>query len=149
MKILIGIDDSACSEAALQFARMTPWPAGTQFIVASSVAPPVLMFADIYVPSGDALVELMSEQRAARKTLVSDAAETLADAGLPASSAVLDGDPRVTLLDLARQERVDLIVLGSHGRTGIPKLLLGSVASHIVSHAPCNVLVVRRPGAPS
>jgi nucleotide-binding universal stress UspA family protein len=40
----------------------------------------------------------------------------------------------------------DLVVLGSHGRTGIPKLVLGSVASHVVSHAPCDVLVIKRVG---
>jgi universal stress protein A len=57
----------------------------------------------------------------------------------------LAGDPRHALVQEARQERVDLIIVGSHGRSGMAKLLLGSVASYVVSHAPCNVLVVRRP----
>jgi nucleotide-binding universal stress UspA family protein len=42
-------------------------------------------------------------------------------------------------------EHADLLVVGSHGRTGIKKLLLGSVASHVVAHAPCPVLVVKMP----
>ena len=45
--------------------------------------------------------------------------------------------------DVARSEHADLVVVGSHGHTGIAKVLLGSVASHIVSHAPCSVLVVK------
>jgi universal stress protein A len=48
-------------------------------------------------------------------------------------------------VDEARREKADLIVVGSHGRSGMAKLLLGSVAAHVVSHAPCSVLVVRPP----
>jgi universal stress protein A len=60
---------------------------------------------------------------------------------------MVQGDPRDALVETARQDRVDLIIVGSHGRTGLSKLLLGSVASHVVSHAPCNVLVVKLPAA--
>ncbi len=49
----------------------------------------------------------------------------------------------MALLDEAARRRVDLIVVGSHGRTGLTKLMMGSVASHIVTHAPCSVLVVK------
>jgi len=47
------------------------------------------------------------------------------------------------LVDVARREGIDLLVVGSHGRTGLGKLLMGSVAAHVVGHAGCNVLVVR------
>ena len=57
---------------------------------------------------------------------------------------VLPGDPREALVDTVRAENADLLVVGSHGRTGISKLMLGSVASHVVAHAPCDVLVVKR-----
>jgi nucleotide-binding universal stress UspA family protein len=55
------------------------------------------------------------------------------------------GDPRSVLIEAARREKSDLLVIGSHGRSGMAKLLLGSVASHVVGHAPCSVLVVKRP----
>jgi len=58
---------------------------------------------------------------------------------------MVPGDPRSALVDEARQEHADLIVVGSHGRSGLSKLLLGSVASHVVAHAPCSVLVVKAP----
>jgi nucleotide-binding universal stress UspA family protein len=76
--------------------------------------------------------------------LVERSRKKLADAGLQAEGRVIEGDPRESLLELARREFVDLIVVGSHGRTGLEKLLMGSVASHIVAHASCSVLVVRR-----
>ena len=56
---------------------------------------------------------------------------------------MLVGDPREALIEMARREGADLIVVGSHGRSGLTKLLMGSVASHVVTHAPCDVLVVR------
>ena len=85
----------------------------------------------------------LEELTALHKEVVARATRTLTDAGLKAEGRVLQGDPREGLLDLARQEHVDLIVVGSHGRTGLTKLLMGSVASHIVTHAPCTVTVVR------
>lgn len=48
------------------------------------------------------------------------------------------------LVELAEQHDVDQVILGSHGRSGVPRMLLGSVAEQVVRHAPCSVLVVRR-----
>jgi nucleotide-binding universal stress UspA family protein len=56
---------------------------------------------------------------------------------------VYGGDPRSVIVDEAQAWQADLIVLGSHGYTGIKKWLLGSVAQSVVSHAPCSVEVVR------
>jgi nucleotide-binding universal stress UspA family protein len=57
---------------------------------------------------------------------------------------VRHGDPRSVTIDEATEWRADLIVVGSHGYTGIKRLLLGSVAHSVVSHAPCSVEVVRQ-----
>ena len=54
-----------------------------------------------------------------------------------------DGDPRTVIVDEAKEWSADLIVMGSHGYTGLKRLLLGSVAHSVVSHAPCSVEVVR------
>jgi len=67
----------------------------------------------------------------------------LRDAGLSTESRVVKGDPRDVLVDAARSINADLLVVGSHGRTGLAKLVLGSVAAHVVTHAPCSVLVVK------
>ena len=62
------------------------------------------------------------------------------DLGYKSRAAVMAGDPREAILTTAAQENVDLIVVGSHGRSGVSKLVMGSVANHVVTHAPCNVL---------
>jgi len=54
------------------------------------------------------------------------------------------GEPFWDICRVAEEEKVDLIVMGSHGRTGLAHVLLGSVAERVVRHAPCPVLVVGR-----
>jgi nucleotide-binding universal stress UspA family protein len=58
---------------------------------------------------------------------------------------VVLGDPVWEICQAAEQEQADLIVMGSHGRTGLSHVLLGSVAERVVRHAPCPVLVARLP----
>lgn len=57
------------------------------------------------------------------------------------------GDPFAVICRVAEDEHVDLIVMGSHGRTGLSHAFLGSVAERVVRHAPCPVLVARLPQA--
>jgi nucleotide-binding universal stress UspA family protein len=66
------------------------------------------------------------------------------EVGLPADSLLIEAGPAVgTILARATELAVDLIVIGTHGRTGVSRLVLGSVAEGVVRDAPCNVLVVR------
>ena len=67
-------------------------------------------------------------------------------AGLPVCSSVLPGNPADEIIRYARDASVDLLVLATHGRTGLTRLVLGSVAERIVREAPCPVLVERRTG---
>jgi len=63
---------------------------------------------------------------------------------LQAGNAVLFGKPAEAILSLARQNAIDLVVLTTKGRTGLARALVGSTAEHIMRHAPCPVLSVRR-----
>jgi universal stress protein A len=60
-------------------------------------------------------------------------------------SRVVEGDPSVAIVDLARESGADIIVIGSHGRSGLSRLLMGSVAEHVVRNASCPVLTVKMP----
>jgi len=60
---------------------------------------------------------------------------------------LLAGDPAAAIVEAADQENVDLIVLGTHGRTGLTRLLMGSVAENVVRKAKCPVLTVKHPSA--
>ena len=76
----------------------------------------------------------------ARKSL----RETLQSSGLEAAAAeVRIGDPGQAIVDIASDRSADLIVIPTHGRTGIRRFLMGSVATRVVQHAPCAVLVLR------
>ncbi len=63
--------------------------------------------------------------------------------GLPVETFVLSGHPASTIVQFARDNGIDLIVTGTLGKSGIEELLLGSVADHVIRHAPCPVLVVK------
>lgn len=69
--------------------------------------------------------------------------KTARAAGVKATSAIVDGRPPDRIVRAARARRSDLIVMGTHGRTGFSRLLLGSVAAQVISTSPCPVLTVR------
>jgi nucleotide-binding universal stress UspA family protein len=64
---------------------------------------------------------------------------------IPVEHRLVEGDPAVQINRLAAESRCDLIVLGTHGRTGLGRLLMGSVAEEVVRKAPCPVLTVKEP----
>lgn len=146
MRILLGFDDSPHALAALRWVTRQTWPAKTAVTVVSAVRTPVSAYAEVYAPAVPYPTELIEEATRHHQELCMRAEDELRRAGFPVDTKVMPGDPREVLVDLARSTNADLVVLGSHGRTGIPKLVLGSVASHVVSHAPCDVLVIKRVG---
>ena len=140
MKILLAIDGSAFSEAALQSVLAQYRPAETEVRVLSVVPIPTLsappQMAASYTPELDDEVQEAKER-------VEHAAATLRAAGMRTSCEVIKGDVRDMILEVAKLWSPDLIVLGSHGRKGLGRLLMGSVAEAVVRHAPCSVQVVR------
>jgi len=65
-------------------------------------------------------------------------------AGLQVETLFVQGTPTQMIMDTADEQGVDLIIMGTHGRTGLAHVFLGSVAEHVVRQGPCPVLVVRR-----
>jgi nucleotide-binding universal stress UspA family protein len=87
---------------------------------------------------------------AARRSLeqvATDGARRLAAAGVEADWAVLEGDPAAVIIDEAARREADLIVVGTHSRSGLTRLLLGSVARNVLLHADASVLVLHDVGA--
>ncbi len=76
---------------------------------------------------------------------LAEAAASLAADGLTVESVAKEGYPPEVIADTARELGVDLVAMGTHGRTGLRHLLLGSNAERVIEHAPCPVLTVRRP----
>lgn len=67
--------------------------------------------------------------------------------GIEAESLVCQGEPHEVILGIAHEKKADLISLGTHGRKGIKRLIMGSVTWGVIAHAPCDVLVVKQPCA--
>lgn len=105
--------------------------------LASGVAPHLRELAR------DAHVEAVELARADHERLAATRASTIGRAAGTVTHGVRVGDPAVEIIKEAAERRADLIVLGSHGRTGLGRLLLGSVARKVLVHADCSVLIVR------
>lgn len=145
MRIVLGLDDSPHARAALAWVCRAKWPEGTRVEVVSVLTPPHVMYAEGFAAPVAYPSQLVEELTRHHEELGRRAEAELKEAGLASSSKVIQGDAREVLTEVARSSSADLIVVGSHGRSGLAKLLLGSVATHVVTHAPCDVLVVKRP----
>lgn len=146
MKILVAVDDSPHSERAVRFVARMRWPAGSRVIVANVVTPQISPPGAGGESGVPLLIEVTEKQLEHACAVVANAEAKLREAGIATEERIPSGDPRDELLRLVVEERVDLLVLGSHGRTGIAKMLLGSVSSHAVTHSRCSVLVVKEEG---
>jgi nucleotide-binding universal stress UspA family protein len=113
--------------------------------VISAVQPVAAVYASVEVPASLAFEQVSDELYRSRRDFAARHERSLRERGLVADALVVAGDPRTEIVDAARREHADLVVVGSHGRTGLDRLVLGSVASFVVSHAPCSVLVVKPP----
>jgi nucleotide-binding universal stress UspA family protein len=145
MKILIAIDGSDFSQAALQSVIARPWPPGTDVKVLHVVEPPSLLMGREmrgFDPEFEAVWKALREQA---KHLVAKAAEKLRDAKFKVSTELVEGNPKSQIIDIANEWHADMIVLGSHGRTGLDRFLMGSVSQDVVRHAHCSVEIVRAP----
>lgn len=148
-RILLATDGSEYSEHAARSIAARPWPSGAQVRVLSIV--------EILLPAMRAMLEppflddeyLETAREAAMKRsqdAIAQAREILAPTGLDVSESVsvLVDPPRTTIPNEAAEWGADLIVLGSHGRSGVDRFLLGSVSEAVAIGAPCSVEVVRR-----
>jgi nucleotide-binding universal stress UspA family protein len=144
MKILLAVDDSKFSQAAIQSVLHTARPQETEVRVLH-VLEPIFFSPEAQTwTSFPAYTEMIEQRRQDATELVKRAAESLRAVGFKGCSyAVEDGVPKLTIADEARRWGADLIVLGSHGRTGLDRFLLGSVSESVARHAACSVEIVR------
>jgi nucleotide-binding universal stress UspA family protein len=146
MKILLAIDDSKFSKAALQSVLALAPPKGTQVRVLHVIEPPSVLVARGMGGYSANLRMVWEAQRKNGQELVERFAKELVRAGFKVTTSIIQGEPRSKVVDVAKKWHADLIVLGSHGRRGLERFLMGSVSEAVVHHAPCSVQVVR-PGS--
>jgi nucleotide-binding universal stress UspA family protein len=154
MQILLAVDGSEYSSNAVDQLSSRPWPPDakvrvmhvipTEFVAPAMFAPPPALATGPSSPLWpEALMETRKEFQDQASLLVDSVANDLASQGFQVETIVREGDARAEIIEEAKSWPADLIVIGSHGYTGLKRLLLGSVAQSVVSHAPCSVEVVR------
>jgi len=143
IRLLIGNDGSSEAEKVVDAVCSRSWPAGTEA--------EVIAVQELLVPApGDRITigpgpftQVNETQRDRLKEASDKAVDKLQRAGIIASSVIERGDPKHTLIEAARDWDANTIFVGARGLGRIDRLILGSVSSAIVAHAPCTVEVVR------
>ena len=111
-------------------------------LVIAHVLPPVLPAVDGYI-TAQMYAQMEEAGRRYGKKHLDALVARARKAGVRARGLLLDGLVHERIVRAARAQRADMIVIGTHGRTGLARFVLGSVASRVVSHATCPVLTVR------
>jgi len=149
MKLLVATDGSDSARAAVDFVAAFPFPnAGDVTIV--TVMKLVIGDRDIQGLSDEQVREfekLQRSERAEAQQLLDSEAERLRVAGLAVSTALRRGNPSEEIIRAAEEVGADLVVVGSHGQSGLKRFLLGSVSDHVMTTAQCSVLIVKDPAA--
>lgn len=137
-QVLVPLDDSPQAMAALEYA-IDEHPEAE--IMLLNVIDPIEVghrFEAVFPSSAEGWYE---DRREAAEALFADARETADD--MAVSTAIEVGRPSRTIVEYALEHDVDAIVMGSHGRSGVTRILLGSVAEAVVRRSPVPVTVVR------
>jgi nucleotide-binding universal stress UspA family protein len=123
-RVLLATDGSETASTAVEAVAGRPWPEGSEFKIVTVEEPWLI-------------------RPASAMGNINSAEHVLASAGIKASNEVLSGNPKDVILEEAKKWNADLIVVGSHGRRGFKRFLLGSVSEAVAMNAHCSVVVVR------
>lgn len=146
MKVLLAVDESECSNMAFQSVLERSWPQNTRFEVMSVFQPLALTCVGwnaAYMPV--TMIDSERELLKQRRKYVREKAEQLEKAfgKENVSYCIREGSDWPAIVERANEWEADLIVVGSHGRTGLSRLFLGSTAEAVAGHAGCSVEIVK------
>lgn len=135
--ILVPIDFSDAADQALSVAKSMARDHRARLVLLTVPPPqPQAPISEMYVPEFDD-VRLIENSRRQLNSL----ADSIVD--IPVEKRLIVGSPGNSIVDVAKECHADLIVMGTHGRSGLSRLILGSVAEHVLRHAPCPVLTIK------
>ena len=133
--ILLATDLSPASEGASAQALDLAHDLGADVLVMSAIEP--------RDPHPDQVTKRLDHLRLERELAAQDVVARGRARGVNVRFLIWDGPPGEAIVDVARSEQVDMVVVGSHGRGAVGRFFVGSVSEYVVRHAPCPVLVVR------
>jgi len=138
--IVVPIDGSEASVRALEIAFHLAKMDGASVRVCSIVDP---TFIGGSAPTAEATEAMLAEPTGDANHLVADAVDAGEREGIAIRGETLVGVPFDRILEAAKRHAADLIVMGTHGRSGLSRVFAGSVAESVLRKAPCPVLIVR------
>lgn len=141
-RILFASDFSKASAKAFATA-VTLAKANRATVTILHVIVPFMPFTSEDAIRGDTLEQISIETRRWSQRQLAKLTAKAKKAGIRAVGLIVEGDPAGQIVRAARSKRADLVVVGTHGRTGLTKFFVGSVAQRVVATAPCPVVVVR------
>jgi len=133
--ILLPTDFSSASDAALPHATALARQNGARLLIVHVEEPPLAygggeLYYGLPEPSSERILKMLEDVKPS-------------DPSVPYTHRLTMGDPAGEVVRIAEDEGAEMIIIGTHGRTGMTRLLMGSVAEAIVRRAPCPVLVYR------
>lgn len=142
-RILVPVDLSEGSKALIDYAIQLARPFNATLEIIHAWEPPQYVAPDLLVAApgwNSQSLERVAVDAATKE--LNDLAAKVKDAPIPIKHRVVVGEAASTVLRVAEEGKHDLIIMGTHGRRGLPRLLLGSVAQKIVARAHCPVLTL-------
>ena len=142
-RILHTTDFSPASRRAFAQAVDMAKANGAELMLLHVLSPPIVpMAGETYIPP-DTFARIEASSRAAAQKQLDALVATARRSVKRVTGLLVEGSTHEQILRVARSRRADVIVLGTHGRTGLAKFLLGSVANRVVATSPVPVLTVR------
>ena len=150
MRILLATNGSHCSHAAVQALIRQFRTENAEVHVLHAIEWPGLFPENFSFGAGPEFAsevkDFLDRERHWANELVESTARILREAGFHTTTVVVECDARKAILDYAAEWDPDLILLGSHDRRGIDRIIMGSVSEAVARHAPCSVQIIRTPG---
>lgn len=141
-RVLHPSDFSRASAAAFTRAVALAKASRAELVLAHVMSLPVPMAGDGYIPPR-VWEEMEASSRAYAQKQIDALVAKARKAGVRVKTLLLTGVPHERIVKAARSQRADLVVMGTHGRTGLKRFFLGSVAERVVASAACPVMTVR------
>lgn len=140
-KILVPLDGSELAEQVLPHVSQLAGCTGAEIVLLRVPSEPLY---DYLVPDPDVAVEIRRDIELAAQVYLDEISAELRSMALHVTALVVWGAPiQDTIIQVARELNADLIAMSTHGRSGLARMVIGSVADDVVRHAPAPVLLVR------
>jgi nucleotide-binding universal stress UspA family protein len=142
-RIVVGTDGSETAQRAVKEAAELARQTGAELDLVSAYEPvPQSRLRSEQLEAPDDIAHTVGPREDV-DAILSTAAEDVREAGINVRTFARQGEPADAILDVAEEEKADLIIVGNKGMTGAKRFLLGSVPNKVSHHAPCSVLIIR------